>query len=381
MRSLAVTESATPRAMVGFVRQLRAEGLRLPSDLAADAVVALDHLDISRSDDVYNGLRSLVVVRPEQYPIFDRVFRAYFTGEQFEDTAVEEVESTSVESWSLRPFPTRGDLGDADEVDDQMGASAIERLGRRDFADLTDAEVDQARRLIARMAWQPSDSRSRRWKPDSRGVRPDMRSTMRSMIGPTSDLVPLSMAERRLRRRPLVVVADVSGSMEAYAEMMLTFAHAARARISRVESFVFSTELTRVTWQMRRREIRAALAGVSDAVDDWSGGTKIGEALETFNREWSRRVLRGGPVVLIISDGWDCGDPLLLDREMARLRRSVHRVIWLNPLAGRAGFAPETRGMRTVLPYVDDFLPAANLSDLAEVVRLLESTTKQVRVA
>lgn len=368
--------------MVGFVRALRAEGLSLPSDVAADALAALDLLDVAHSHDVYHGLRSLIVVRPEQHEVFDRVFRSYFTGERaIEEAQQEPGTSATVEYWSLRSLRADANLYDAEDVDDQMGASAFERLGHRDFAEMTDSEVEQARRLIARMAWQPSDIRSRRWKPDSRGARPDMRATFRSMVGPKADMVPLAMSQRRLRRRPLVVIADVSGSMEAYAEMMLTFAHAARARVSQVESFVFSTKLTRVTWQMRRREIRGALAGVSEAVDDWSGGTKIGEALETFNRDWSRRVLRGGPVVLIISDGWDCGEPALLDREMGRLRRSVHRVIWLNPLAGRVGYAPETRGMKTVLPHIDTFLPAANLADLTEVVRLLESSTKQYRVA
>ncbi len=147
--------------------------------------------------------------------------------------------------------------------------------------------------------------------------------------------------------------------------------------LGRVESFVFSTRLTRITWELSRRNVRHALDGVAEAVDDWSGGTKIGAALASFNRDWSRRVCRGGPVALIVSDGWDCGDPALLDREMARLARSVHRVVWLNPLAGRAGYAPETRGMQAVLPYVDDFLPAANLTDLAGVIELLESSTRR----
>lgn len=176
-----------------------------------------------------------------------------------------------------------------------------------------------------------------------------------------------------MRRRPLVVIADISGSMERYTELFLYFIHAAQGRLGRVESFVFATHLSRITRQMRLRQPQQALARVSHAVTDWSGGTRIGEALATFNRLWSRRVTRGGAIGLIISDGWDTGDPDLLDAEMARFARSFHRVVWLNPLAGRQGYAPETRGMRTVLPYVDDFLPVANLSDLRAVVRLLES--------
>jgi len=165
----------------------------------------------------------------------------------------------------------------------------------------------------------------------------------------------------------------VSGSMERYSEMLLYFAHAARGRLGRLEAFVFSTHLTRITRQLHRRNAAAAIADVAEAVTDWSGGTQIGQAIRTFNVEWSRRVGRGGPVALIVSDGWDRGEPEVLAAEMARLHRSVHRVVWLNPLAGRPGYAPETRGMRAALPHVDDFLPAANLTDLATLVELLES--------
>lgn len=191
----------------------------------------------------------------------------------------------------------------------------------------------------------------------------------------------LSFANRKPRRRPLIILADVSGSMERYAEMLLHFAHAAPARIGRVETFVFSTRLTRITHELRRRDPAAALRRVSRAVHDWSGGTRIGEALQTFNAEWSRRVGHGGPIGIIISDGWDRGDPELLAREMARFSRSVHRSIWLNPLAGNEGYSPETRGLKAALPHVDDFLPVGRLADLGDVVRLLESipSSKSVR--
>jgi uncharacterized protein with von Willebrand factor type A (vWA) domain len=177
----------------------------------------------------------------------------------------------------------------------------------------------------------------------------------------------------------LIVMADISGSMELYAEMFLHFIHAAQGRLGRLEAFVFATRLSRITREMRLRDPHYALARVSASVDDWSGGTRIGEALGGFNRDWSRRMARGGAVGLIISDGWDTGDPALLDVEMARFARSVHRVVWLNPLASRAGYVPEARGMRTVLPYIDDFLAASSLLDLREVVRLLESLPSGAR--
>jgi uncharacterized protein with von Willebrand factor type A (vWA) domain len=185
--------------------------------------------------------------------------------------------------------------------------------------------------------------------------------------------MPLSWKERNRKQRPLVVIADISGSMEAYAEMFLVFAHSAQRRLREVEVFTFSTHLSRITEEMKRRDTRSALAGVSARVQGWSGGTQIGEALAQWNREWSRRLARGGPVVLILSDGWDCGDPRLLAGEMARLARSVHRVMWLNPLASRESYEPVTRGMRAVLPHVDHLLPAASVEDFRGVVRVLDS--------
>lgn len=200
-----------------------------------------------------------------------------------------------------------------------------------------------------------------------------MRRTMRKLVGPGGDMMQLAMAQRKPRRRPLVVLADVSGSMERYAEMFLHFLHAAQGRLGRVETFVFATHLSRITRELRHRLPETALRQVGDAVDDWSGGTRIGDAVEQFNTDWARRVTRGGAIGLVISDGWDTGDPELLGSQMARFARSMHRVIWLNPLAGRVNYAPETRGMQAALPYIDDLLSAANILDLREVVMLLES--------
>jgi uncharacterized protein with von Willebrand factor type A (vWA) domain len=169
--------------------------------------------------------------------------------------------------------------------------------------------------------------------------------------------------------------------MERYTEMLLYFVHAARGRLGKVEAFVFSTGLSRITRELRHRDARVALSHVGLAVHDWSSGTLIGEAFTDFNRSWGRRVTRGGPVAVVISDGWDRGDPDLLRKQFAIFARSVHRVVWLNPLAGRAGFEPQTRGMQAVLPFVDDFMPVGNLADLTAVVRLLESVPKRKELA
>lgn len=367
--------------LVHFVRYLRHRGLPVGPGTAADLAGAIDAVGLDDRTDLYYALRAVVMTRPGQRQIFDEAFDLYFGSGRMRgaDVALASEQrapdraSARAQVPVLAPRRPDDDATDIEEVAEIAGGSYRERLARRDFADLTPEEHEQVRRLIDRMVWRPAAAPSRRWAPNRSGSRPDLRRTLRTVSGPHGDLVPLAWSDRRLRRRPLVVLADVSGSMERYTELFLYFVHAAQGRLGRVESFVFSTRLSRITRQMRLRQSHLALRQVAGAVTDWSGGTRIGEALAAFNREWSRRVTRGGAIGLIISDGWDTGDPELLDQEMARFARSVHRVIWLNPLAGRAGFAPETRGMRTVLAYVDDFLPAGSLVDLRGVVRLLES--------
>jgi uncharacterized protein with von Willebrand factor type A (vWA) domain len=179
--------------------------------------------------------------------------------------------------------------------------------------------------------------------------------------------VKLGRRARRVRPRPLVLLCDVSGSMERYSRMLLHFAHAVTRRHHRVEAFLFSTQLTRITRQLRMPRPDDALAAVSRSVPDWSGGTRIGGAVKEFHQRWSRRALNGGPVVLLISDGWDRGDPGELGDQIARLQRSCHRLVWLNPLIGTADYAPLTRGLQAALPFVDDFLPARTLTNLADL--------------
>jgi len=188
--------------------------------------------------------------------------------------------------------------------------------------------------------------------------------------------MPLQFVERRVRQRPLIVIADISGSMERYTQMLLHFLHGAQHRFGRVETFVFATRLSRITRELQRRDPSDALAQVAGSVPDWSGGTRIGDAIETYNRWWSRRVSRGGPIGLIISDGWDTGEPGHLSAQMEIFSRSVQSVVWLNPLAGRPGFTPEARGMAASLPYVDELLSAATVRNLADVVDMLDASVR-----
>lgn len=360
--------------VIHFGRYLRAKGLEVTPPTGMDLLTAARVLGLDDVRDIRAGFRCLVVTRPDQLPVFEEAFDLFF-GRGARRPPTTDVESDQMVQSYLPVLAPEGGVEEEEirESSEQLGASYSERLGSRDFGELTPDEISEVRRMIAAMMWRPAEALSRRWVADSRGRRPDMRRTLRNAVGPRSELIELEFRSRKPRRRPLVIIADVSGSMEKYVEMLLYFAHSAPARMGRVESFVFSTRLTRITHELRRRDPAMALRLVAGSVHDWSGGTRIGEALETYNRHWSRRVARGGPIGMIISDGWDRGDPGLLSREMARFSRSVHRTIWLNPLAGREGYSPETRGLKAALPHVDDFLPAARLTDLAGVVRLLES--------
>ncbi len=375
MRREASVSETFAANLVHFVRALRARGLAVVPQTAQDLALAGAAVGFERRDDVYAAFRALVVARPSDVPIFDAVFADFFDRADLDPESGEDAGDETVTQVSAPVISDADGVIDLDriEVRDTVGASRVEQLMTRDFADLTPDEQELVRRMISRMIWRPADTMSRRWGPARRGTRPDLRRTFRSIVGPEGDLMPLAYTARQPRRRPLVVLADISGSMERYSELFLHFIHAAQGRLGRVEAFVFGTRLTRITREMRQREPRVALARVAETVDDWSGGTRIGETLGTFNREWSRRVTKGGAIALVISDGWDTGEPELLRTEMARLARSVHRVVWLSPYAGMEGFVPATRGLRAVYPFVDDFLAASNILDLAEVVRLLES--------
>ena len=352
-----------------FSAALRNRGLTVTSDQTTDMARALSMVDMSRRSQAAAALRALTVTDPDQIPVFDREFEIFF-GRLLPSWVDRHPDEPGADASS---YAIQGLAGSTvSPVTDQGGASAVERISTRDFADLDAEDLQEARRLVMTMMWHPTDYRTRRWTPGD-GIRPDLRRTLREAVGPTGDMMAMSWKRRRRKERPLIIIADISGSMEKYADIFLVFAHAAQRRLREVEIFTFSTHLSRVTEDMRRRDTKTALARVADRVTDWSGGTQIGDALAEWNRRWSRRLARGGPVVMILSDGWDCGDPAVLSSEMARLARSVHQVIWLNPLAARASYQPLTRGMQAVMPSIDQLLPAASVSDFRGVVRVLDS--------
>jgi len=359
------------RRIVAFVRFARSRGLQVPGSRALDVISALTHVDAGAPDDVYHACRALLVCRRDDRPIFDRAFRDFWYDGHEGDTAgsmPEETESGGADPavGLTQPDDAGGDSG-LDEARDAIGMwSDVARLAGKDFAEFTPAEMTRAAHALARLPWQPGWRRSRRWEA-RRGPTIDLRRALGRGVSNGGELTELPTRRRRLRPRPLVLLCDVSGSMERYSRMLVQFAHAVARRHRRVEVFLFSTGLTRVTRDVRVRRLNAAAGAVARAVPDWSGGTRIGVALRDLHRRWGSRVLGRGAVVLLVSDGWDRGDPRDLAHQMSRLRRRASRVIWLNPLIGTQDYAPLTRGLRAALPFVDDFLPVRTLRDVADL--------------
>jgi len=365
--------------LVVFVRSLRSAGFSVTTGTTQQLVDAAGIVGMHRGEDVREAFRAVVATRRSQDAAFDEIFDRFFSGDVV--MTLDAVVDRLVRKKPPHQVPRIGAAGSSDaaetdgteDVFDVVGGSRTERLMDVDFADLSDDEAASVAALLATMTWSPSSFSSRRWRSAANGQAPDLRRTFRMLIGPSGDLMPLAFAERQPRQRPLLVIADVSGSMERYSEMLLHFIHGAQYRFDRVEAFVFATRLTRITRQIRRKNPTDALRQIAKKVPDWSGGTRIGEAIGVFNRDWSRRVGSGGPIVLIVSDGWDTGDPGRLALEMRRLRRAVHRVIWLNPLAGHGSFTPEARGMAAALPYVDDLLAGGTARNLVDLIDLLQT--------
>ena len=370
-----------------FGNVLRHLGLGTHPGRMLDVLRALEFVDIGRRQDFYHTLRVLLVHRRRDLPLFDEAFRTFWRrppdrsttmdlrslGEQRRYRQPQVGPPPLEERNSSDPTDTRSDAP-VDNIEVTQTYSAREVLRQKDFARFTANEVSHAKAMMGQMVWDLGSRRTRRWASgQGRGQQLDLRTTLRRTLKYGGEAVELSHRRRKVRPRALVLLCDVSGSMERYTRMLLHFIHALTGKLERVETFLFATRLTRVTQQLQYRDIDRALNEVSQAVPDWSGGTRIGENLKRFNFRWGRRVLGWGAVVLVISDGWDTGEPLLLAQEMERLQRGSYRVVWLNPLLGVEGYRPLAQGMQAALPFVDDFLPVHNLTSLEELAQHLNN--------
>jgi uncharacterized protein with von Willebrand factor type A (vWA) domain len=373
-----------------FARLLHDAGMEAGPRRLTDATRALVHIDLKRQLDFRNALRAVFVSRKEDLAIFEAAFDIFWAPPDPRASAgVMPGRSRGLPMSPERAKVWANALGlNSSQLNREQeptavpasssGYSADELLRHKDFDQMTWEETEQVRRLLEQAPWRVAERKTRRLRP-ARAGRIDLRRSARHAIRSSGELMKLFHRRPRVRRRPLVLICDVSGSMERYSRLLMIFAHAI-ARREDLEAFVFSTRLTRITRLLRYRDLDRALESVSKGVHDFSGGTRIGDALADFNRHWARRVLGHGAVVIIVSDGWDRGDPARLTAELIHLRRSSHRLIWLNPLLGSEGYQPLTRGMAAALPHCDDFLAAHNVKALDDLGRLLSGLDNRTRV-
>jgi uncharacterized protein with von Willebrand factor type A (vWA) domain len=385
--------------LVHFGRLLRLQGLSVSIAQVRELASALTLIDISNRNDFYNTARSLLINDPGQFERFDRAFDLYWLGlqrwlvslgearlQRASQEAEDGQEPPSAALASNLRTAAESDLIPAEPGDDESSAemrpmptySAVELLRQKNFAELTPDERELIRRALRSLVWRHHRERqTRRLRQASRRTRYlDLRGLFRRNLGNGGEMVHMTWRRRKSKPRPLVVICDISGSMEGYSRILLHFVHVLCQTVREVESFAFGTRLTRLTPALRYHDVDTAVTKAAALVVDWSGGTRIGAALRTFNREWSRRVLGRGAIVLIISDGWERGDMEMLAREIGYLSGSAHRLIWLNPLAGSAGYQPLVQGMRIVLPYCDEFLPLHNLQSVEQLVEKLAEVSR-----
>jgi uncharacterized protein with von Willebrand factor type A (vWA) domain len=369
--------------VLAFTHLLRAMGVDVSPGQALELVRALEYAPITSREDFRGAARCTLIRRHEDLTLFDTAFAFYWRSGSGLDPSTMMLPMVRPPAKPMRlPQRQRGQ-NDANEGANQpeeeeqieilLSYSAGEALRNKDFGSFTWEEVQACKALLKEMTWRIEPRKTRRKRPTPRGRQLDMRRVLRRNLRYGGEPIELTWRTRRSRQRPLVVLCDISGSMDRYSRILLQFVHTISNGLHDVEAFVFGTRLTRVSRLLRERDIDDAIGMVSKQVVDWSGGTRIGATLKEFNYFWGRRVLGRGAVVLLISDGWDRGDPALLGREIGRLQRSCHRLIWLNPLLGSRDYQPLTQGMQAALPYVDDFLPVHNLLSLEQLGKQLSA--------
>ncbi|MBF9050020.1 VWA domain-containing protein [Roseobacter sp. HKCCD9010] len=380
-----------------FARALRAAGLPAGPGRVVEAIRAVEAAGFTERADFFYTLQACFTSRPEHRAAFTQIFRLYWRDPKYlehmmsmmlpairgvaEERAVKPAEKRAAEALLdgvARDLPEMGDgedQGTEIEVDASLTMSAEERLRSLDFEQMSNAEMAEAKRMLARLSLPIRPLKSRRTMAARHGALPDWRRTMRAAMRQGGEITGFEMKARRIRWPNLVCLCDISGSMSSYSRAALHFLHAVAnqkgAGWAKVHAFTFGTRLTNITRHLAARDVDAALAAAGAEAQDWEGGTRIGACLHTFNRDWSRRVLGQGAVVLLITDGLDRDDADALAREMERLHLSARRVIWLNPLLRWEGFAPKAAGIRAMLPHVDVFRAGHNIAVLEGLAEAL----------
>ncbi len=379
--------------MLAFCRVLKRMGVNVSMNRVIDAVRSLAYVDVCRRDDFYHALRANLVSCHEEIRVFDTAFDLFWrmpeehgevTDEGDEAPPVDPFANPGTESLRkqimeifVEEFADEDDQEKESEEEEVASYSPQEALVTKDFAAFDDSEIRELRELLARLAPKMATRLSRRTKPHVNGHDLEPRRTLRANIKYGGKIIELPRRRRKITKTKIVLLCDVSGSMDCYSKFLIQFIYALQAQLKGVETFVFSTRLTRITNLLRTRDIYEALNRISQNVVDWSGGTTIGPCIREFNEGPGRSLLSSRTIVIIISDGWDRGDSDLLGNEMRRLNSRSYKVIWLNPLAGSANYQPICTGMKVALPYVDYFLPAHNLNALLGLNRVLKTLAKK----
>jgi uncharacterized protein with von Willebrand factor type A (vWA) domain len=364
-----------------FGRVCKALEMDVTPNRMMEVTHALEYVHLGHKQDVYHTMRALIVTHKRDIERFDEAFDLFWRrpAEGWTTLNLQSLgeERLQRKTQFLPPLESdQSDNNNAAEVDPSLIAivptfSQQETLRHKDFAEMSGEELDQAQKFMAKLPTSLGLRKTRRFKSGN-GRQIDLRKTIRQNTRNIGEIIVLPTRTRKLKPRPVILICDISGSMERYTRVLLHFMHTLSSSMFQVESFVFSTKLTRITHPIRQKSVDIALRDIGLLVKEWGGGTKTGEALRIFNYFWSRRVLGRGAVVMLITDGWDRGDTETLRKEVARLRRSCHRLIWLNPLLGAPEYEPLTRGAQVMLPFVDDFLPVHNLASLEMIVNELQ---------
>lgn len=380
-----MSEGRLAQNLLYFGRALRTAGMAVGPGVMLDAAEAMRIAGLGSRADLYWTLHAVFVSRREDHVVFDQAFDLFWRRRSAGDKLMALLSPVAVPTAPQPAKPGARRVEEAFfagsktsepeappevEVDARLTASDADVLRTRDFAQMSAAELEQARRRIAALRMPDDQVATRRLTPDPHGRRVDMRAALRASLATGGTFIPLRTRAPTHRPPPVVALLDISGSMSDYARPVLHFLHALGAR-RRVHTFLFGTRLTNVSRALRHRDVDAALAGVAELVPDWSGGTRIAPSLRAFNKDWSRRVLAQNPVVLLVTDGLERDPDDTLAREMDRLHRSCRRLVWLNPLLRYAAFEPRARGVKAMLPHVDEFRPVHDLASLEGLVEAL----------
>jgi len=366
-------ESDAERLAVAFSRVLRSLEIPAPLDSVLTFMNALSLVGITERSSVYWAARATLVRRPEDIDSFDRAFAVFWEHKESPYAPDEEVQHITLALDSdEEEGAADGDAEASDEPSITLRFSGVETLSNKDFADYTDDEMKQAQRFMESLRLAGAPRPSLRHTPTrSRGRRPDMRATVRASLAAGGEPMRRKWTTPSVKPRRIIFLLDVSGSMEPYARALVRFVHAGVAGRQKVEAFTLGTRLTRVTRELSSKDPDRALRATGEQVRDWSGGTRLGETLRLFNDQWGVRGMARGAIVVILSDGWDRGDPEVLAEQMQRLHRVSFRTVWVNPLKVTPGYAPLARGMAAALPYVDEFVEGHSLDALIHLTKVI----------